>query len=189
MRDPIWMRRAISSIPSRPVLSRLAACPGPARACFRAALAPSIGAAPGALHLRSESSGRSCLTQPKRSVCRRKPTSPKSQPRSMSRLRHLAETGLKAGRGVILDATYTKAEGRQALADLAAAAGVRLAGFWLEAPLDLLKKRVNERQGDASDATADVLVAQVQEDSGEITGIGSMLRGVRKNLRPKFGFD
>jgi predicted kinase len=42
------------------------------------------------------------------------------------------------------------------------------AGFWLEAPLDVLRARVAARVGDASDATVEVLERAAQADPGPI---------------------
>ena len=42
-------------------------------------------------------------------------------------------------------------------------------GLWLEAPTDILTRRVAMRQGDVSDATAAVVSAQVKQDVGRMT--------------------
>ncbi len=155
--------------PVTPCLVAVGGLSGTGKSVLSAALAPSIGAAPGALHLRSDIERKILFGAAETERLPQDAYRSGVSAEVYERLCRLAETGLKAGRAVILDATYTKPEGRQALADLAHAAGVRFIGFWLEAPLDLLTKRVNERQGDASDATADVVAGQAREDLGEIT--------------------
>jgi uncharacterized protein len=48
-------------------------------------------------------------------------------------------------------------------------AGVDFQGLWLTAPEDVLVRRISERRGDASDATADVLRQQLAADPGTLT--------------------
>src|SRR5699024_359361 len=64
---------------------------------------------------------------------------------------------LKAGRAVVLDATFTEPALRARAEALARDAGVAFHGAWLTAPLDVLEARVATRTGDASDATIEVL--------------------------------
>jgi predicted kinase len=155
--------------PVEPCLVAVGGLSGTGKSVLSARLAPSIGAAPGALHLRSDIERKKLFGAGETERLPPEAYQPEVSNQVYQRLEHLAETGLRAGRSVILDATYTKPEGRQALADLATAAGVRFIGIWLEAPLDLLTKRVDERRGDASDATAGVVAGQAQEDLGEMT--------------------
>ncbi|WP_020174041.1 AAA family ATPase [Methyloferula stellata] len=155
--------------PVAPCLVAVGGLSGTGKSVLCAALAPSIGAAPGALHLRSDIERKNMFGGDEMERLPAEAYRSEISAQVYERLKQLAETGLKAGRGVILDATYTKPEGRKVLADLAAAAGLCFTGIWLEAPLDLLTKRVNERRGDASDATADVVAGQAQEDLGDIT--------------------
>jgi predicted kinase len=68
---------------------------------------------------------------------------------------------LKAGRAVVLDATFIDAGLRARAEQLAADCGVPFDGVWLEAPLEVLKARVETRTGDASDATASTLDDQL----------------------------
>ncbi|MGQ3028589.1 MAG: AAA family ATPase, partial [Ferrovibrionaceae bacterium] len=72
------------------------------------------------------------------------------------------------GQAVIADAVHARPDERAALADLAAAAGVPFTGFWLEAPVDVLTRRLDARRDDASDADAKVLHQQLDYDLGEI---------------------
>ncbi len=152
--------------PVPPCLIAIGGFSGTGKSVLATALAPSVGAAPGALHIRSDIERKILFGVRETERLPASAYQPDVSAQIYERLRSLAETGLKAGRCVILDATFTKAEGRQALADLAAMAGVRFIGLWLEAPFDLLTNRVNERQGDASDATAEVLASQALEDLG-----------------------
>ena len=78
-------------------------------------------------------------------------------------MRHEASAILAAGRPVILDATFMDAGERAMVEALAAEAGVRFAGVWLQSDPDLLRQRVGARTGDASDADLTVLEAQLAD--------------------------
>lgn len=75
---------------------------------------------------------------------------------------------LAAGRPVIADAVFARAEERAAIAAVAAGAGVPFQGLWLDASPDVLQERVGKRAGDASDATPEVVRRQLAFDLGPI---------------------
>ena len=79
-----------------------------------------------------------------------------------------AAMALEGGATVILDAAHLKLGERDRAEGLAAAAGVKFHGFWLDAPIDRLKARVTARMADASDADARVVEKQVGYDLGPI---------------------
>ena len=83
-------------------------------------------------------------------------------------MHRLARIALAAGRSVVLDGVYARAEERAAAERVAREAGCAFAGLWLEAPADLLRARVAARQGDASDATPAVVERQRNYDLGAI---------------------
>ena len=76
---------------------------------------------------------------------------------------------LRAGHSVVLDATFLDPALRARAEALAKAAGVRFDGVWLEASLETLAGRVAARRGDASEATLEVLQAQMRRDPGELS--------------------
>ena len=69
----------------------------------------------------------------------------------------------------MLDAVYSKPEGRLEVETLARQAGVGFTGLWLEAPSAVLRARAAARRADASDATPEVVGRQLQEDPGAIS--------------------
>ncbi|TVQ35727.1 MAG: hypothetical protein EA356_07005 [Geminicoccaceae bacterium] len=79
-----------------------------------------------------------------------------------------AEAALGAGWSVIVDAVHRQPGERRALPDLAARLGVPFTGFWLEAEARTLRARVTARRGDASDADAAVVRAQLRLETGAI---------------------
>jgi predicted kinase len=51
---------------------------------------------------------------------------------------------------------------------VAQAAGAPFDGLWLDAPAEVLRARVRDRRGDASDADVAVLEAQLARDEGPL---------------------
>lgn len=86
-----------------------------------------------------------------------------------SRLRDLAAVGLRAGRSVVVDATFLKEEERKEIERFAARTGAPFQGLWLDAPIDILRNRIRDRRCDASDATVEVLEAQATQGTASIT--------------------
>jgi predicted kinase len=68
---------------------------------------------------------------------------------------------LRTGHGCIAEAVFDRAQDRAAIEAVALAAGVPFAGFWLEAPVEVLAQRIAGRRGDPSDADEAVMRAQV----------------------------
>ncbi len=75
---------------------------------------------------------------------------------------------LSAGLPVIVDAAHLRPRERAAVETLARRLGTPFAGLWLEAPEPVLRDRLAARTGDVSDATAEVLAAQIARDPGPI---------------------
>lgn len=75
---------------------------------------------------------------------------------------------LQSGYPVVLDAVFSKPEERAAAESLALELGVPFHGLWLEAPLHIMRTRVENRRHNASDATPEVIKAQSGYDLGDI---------------------
>jgi predicted kinase len=101
-----------------------------------------------------------------------------------------AETILKAGHSVLLDATFLDGRRREQAGSLAQRAGVPFHGYWLEAGRGILEKRVRERHGSTSDADVQVLRQQMEVPVGDIAwqrldasnDLPSLLQSVRSHL-------
>ena len=142
---------------------------GSGKTCLAQALAPELGPAPGALHLRSD-----VLRKTMYGIDELTPLPPEAYRPEVSEevyrvLTECARIALRAGHAVVLDAVNVKHEGRCALATVARECGAAFAGFWLEAPPSVLAARTSARRGDASDATPEVVRRQLQESAGPIT--------------------
>ena len=76
---------------------------------------------------------------------------------------------VQAGHAAIVDAVFLDPAERAQIERVATAAGVPFQGLWLSAPEAVLLRRIAARRGDASDATPDVLRAQLATDAGALT--------------------
>jgi aminoglycoside phosphotransferase family enzyme/predicted kinase len=154
----------------RPVPPRLVALggiQGTGKTWLARALAPRLGVAPGALHLRSDEIRKRRAGVPPE---RRLP--PASYTKEEGEAVHAemfaaARAALAAGHSVVLDAMFLDPAIRAGAE--AAAEGVPFAGIWLHAPIEVLRARVAARQGDASDATVRVLERTARASPGPLT--------------------
>jgi predicted kinase len=79
-----------------------------------------------------------------------------------------AKAALIAGSSVIADAVYARPGDRETIARIAADTRVPFIGLWIDGPEETLARRLGERVGDASDATADVLALQMRAGVGPL---------------------
>ena len=144
-----------------PCLVAIGGRSGSGKSTQAALAATSVGTAPGAIHLRSdlirkEIMGASAVTRLPAGAY-----APDVSLRVYAAIRARAAEALAARHAVVCDAVFAEPAQRQAMAAVAAAAGVPFVPVWLEAPEAALLDRVRARRDDASDATADVVRAQV----------------------------
>jgi len=154
----------------RPVAPRLVAVggvTGTGKTRLARALAPLFGAAPGALHLRSdEIRKRQHGVSPETRLPPAAYT-PEASARVHEELFMMTRTALGAGHSVIADAMFLDPAMREGIA--AAAGAARFDGLWLTAPAEVLEARVSARSGDASDADATVLRRVLAADPGPLS--------------------
>lgn len=156
-----YLSEALSYLDPAPAqLIAIGGLSGTGKTVLAASLAPGIGAAPGAIHLRSDLERKALFGV---SALTRLPGSaygPDVTARVYGSLREKAHSILSGGHAVILDATWQTEEERATLPALARNAGVQFTGFWLTANTGVLENRVSARRGDASDADTAVVRAQ-----------------------------
>jgi aminoglycoside phosphotransferase family enzyme/predicted kinase len=151
--------------PPPPQLVAVGGLQGTGKSRLARRLAPDLGAAPGALILRSDEIRKRQAGVPPETRLPPEAYAPEASAAVFGELNRLAGAALAAGHAVIADAVFQRAPERAALAALHPG----FEGLWLEAPLDLLRARIAARMGDASDATPAVLDATAGRDAGEIT--------------------
>ena len=153
---------------NRPCLIAVGGFSGSGKTTLAATLSPQAGLPIGALHLRSDLVRKKLFYHPEETKLPAEAYAPVITEAVYESLLIQARAALTAGASVIVDAVYAKAEERDALTTLAGDLQVPFAGLWLEAPENQLKARVESRHGDASDATPDVVVAQIARGAGGV---------------------
>jgi aminoglycoside phosphotransferase family enzyme/predicted kinase len=149
-----------------PMVIAIGGLPGTGKSTLARALAPALGAGPGALVLRSdEIRKRQHGVAPEQRLPESAYTSAASDA-VFAELAGLVGVVAEAGHAVIADAMFLRPEQRAAVVHAAANAGVPFLGLWLTAPTDLLQARLTGRTGDASDATVAVLQSAAEHDRG-----------------------
>jgi aminoglycoside phosphotransferase family enzyme/predicted kinase len=141
-------------------------------------LAPSLGRAPGAVVLRSDVLRKRLAGVDDKVRLPPSAYAPETHHKVYGEMRGAAATLLAAGHSIIADAVHGRAEERRSIEAVARDAGAQFTGLWLHAPPDVLEGRLAARKLDASDATAEVLRAQlgnitVPEDWWKIDASGS----------------
>jgi hypothetical protein len=151
-----------------PVLVAIGGLSGSGKTTLATRLAPAIGRAPGAVHLRSDIERKRMLGAGEMERLPEAAYDRATTDRVFAALRAMAETTIRTGHSVIVDAVHKTAEERELLRAVADRTGAGFAGIWLDAPVDVLVDRVTGRTDDASDATADLVRAQALDPLGEI---------------------
>lgn len=147
--------------PPAPRLVVIGGLSGTGKTRAAASLAPELGAAPGALHLRSDLERKAMHGV---EATERRPAAAYTREAARAvydRVLEKARIALRAEHAVVVDATFLEAGEQRAVEDMATRAGVPFTGIWLTAPREVLLARVSARQGDASDATVDVVERQL----------------------------
>jgi predicted kinase len=166
---------------------------GSGKSTVAAALAPELGARPGARLLRSDVIRKRLFGTEPEARLPEDAYKPEVTARVYERLCAQAEAALRAGYSAIIDAVSLWPEERHSFASVAAKVGVPFTGIWLDAPSDALATRMTARRNDASDATAEIVSRQLGADPGpidwhRIEALGTMaetLTAVKQALAPR----
>jgi hypothetical protein len=150
--------------PHTPLVIAIGGLPASGKSTLARALAPLLGAAPGALVLRSDEIRKRIFgVAPEAKLPQNAYTPDASREVFGTMLRGVAAASA-AGHTVIADATFMDARLREAVQR--AAGGACFLGVWLQAPLPVLEARVAARRDDASDADVAVLRRAAKDDPG-----------------------
>lgn len=147
--------------PRAPRLIAVGGLSGSGKSTLAMDLAPSMGAAPGAVVIRSD--------EIRKKLCGVKPLDrlgPEGYTDDVSRrvyatLMEHADKVVRGGYTAVADAVFAESGHREAVQHVAAAAGVPFVGLWLEAPERVLISRVEGRGPDVSDAGIEVVRQQL----------------------------
>ncbi|OYW52737.1 MAG: hypothetical protein B7Y80_16790 [Hyphomicrobium sp. 32-62-53] len=152
----------------RPLLVVTGGLSGSGKSTLAAALAPMLGRAPGALHVRSDLERKALFGAGELERLPETAYGADVTARVYARLLAKSEAALRVGHSVVADAVHAHPSERAEMAALAQRAGALFVAFWLDAPRDVLLQRVGARKKDASDATPQVVERQMSYDLGEL---------------------
>ena len=149
-----------------PRLVAIGGLSGSGKSTVAAAIAPHVGAFPGAVHVRSDVERKRLFGVAPETRLPDQAYAAEISDEVYAICRKRARLALPAGRTVIVDAVHAKPEERAAIESLATEVGVPFTGLWLEAPRDVMRTRVADRKGDVSDATPSVVDEQLRYEVG-----------------------
>lgn len=154
--------------PPPPRLIAVGGLSGSGKSTLARALAPHVGAVPGAVVVRSDQIRKRLAGVSEFERLGPAGYSAAVSTRVYDALLEQARHSIAAGHSAIVDAVHARPDDRAAIERIAATAGVPFVGLWLDAPEATLVDRVGRRGHDASDADADIVRRQYAEDTGDI---------------------
>lgn len=179
--------------PDPPRLVAIGGLSGTGKTTLARRLAPFIGAAPGAVHMRSDVERKALF-----GIGETERLGPDGYAREITervyrRLEEGAARVIRAGHGFVADAVYSTPQERSDIEAAARRAGAAFTGLWLEAGEQVLIERVKARRGDASDADAGVVRQQLERGTGAIAWkripAGGEIETVVKSALGALGFE
>ena len=151
-----------------PTLTAVGGLSGTGKTTLARRIAPDLGAAPGALVVRSDEVRKRLAGAAPTEPLPPEAYGPGTSERVYAEMFDIARRALAAGRSVVLDAVFLLPSERARASALAGEAFVPFQGAWLEGDADELRERLARRTGDASDAGPGVLAEQLTRDPGPI---------------------
>ena len=154
--------------PPAPRLLAVGGLSGSGKSRMGRELAPFLGV-PGAAVVRSDSLRKHLMGVAIHEKLRPEGYTAEVTERTYRQLYDTCAALLAAGHSAVADAVFAKPEQRAAIEQVAADAGTRFDGLWLETPPELAALRIAKRKANVSDATPEVLEHQMTYDLGAIT--------------------
>ena len=182
--------------PVPPLVVAIGGLQGTGKSTLARALAPDLGAAPGALVVRSDEVRKRLHHVEPEARLRPDAYTDAANTATNRAVIEQARVAATSGHAVIVDATFLDSAIRLALANVVQRAGIPFMGIWLYAPLSVLEARVGGREGDASDATVSVLRRSAANDPGAgnwlavdasdgMHALGVVRQAIRANIDPR----
>ena len=176
-----YLLEAINFLEPQPArLVAIGGLSGTGKTSVARVLASRIACCPGALHLRTDVERKRMFDVGETTRLPEDTYTREISDQVYGQVIKKATTALQAGHTVIVDAVFLDEGERTAVEQVAANTGTPFTGLWLEADEKLLVKRVTKRRGDASDATADVVLYQSNRPTGPINWRKINAEGVLK---------
>ncbi|MEP4769138.1 MAG: AAA family ATPase [Roseibium sp.] len=155
--------------PSQPLLTAIGGLSGSGKTTLAYSLAPDIGRAPGARVMRTDVMRKRMLGLNESDKAPDTAYTKKASDDVYHAIDGDIQSVLAAGHSAIFDAVFASESERNLIQNIAARVEASFTGLWLTAPTDILKKRVANREGDASDATVDVVDQQLNYELGTMS--------------------
>ena len=141
---------------------------GTGKTTLATALAPRLGSAPGAFHIRTDLERKAAAGIAETERLPPAAYTPEASARIYRLVLDKARAALQAGHSVVVDAVFSKQHERAAIEELCDGLQIPFTGLWLDAPAQTMLARVGARVADASDADRDVIERQLAYDIGAI---------------------
>ena len=154
--------------PPRAALVAVGGFSGSGKSTLALGLAPSLGAVPGAVVLRSDETRKRLCNVPMLQHLGPEGYSRDASDRVYSTMAEQAQLILRAGHSVVIDAVSARPADREVIEQAAEAAAAPFVGLWLDAPEPLLIDRAARRRNDPSDADASVIRQQHVQGAADV---------------------
>ena len=151
-----------------PCLIAIGGLSGSGKSSVAAALAPRIGAAPGARVFNSDRIRKQMFNVAPTALLPAEAYASATSEKVYRHLFDMTQKTLAQGWPVVVDAVFDRPADRQMIEEIAQQLDVPFQGVWLDADFDQRAARVERRVNDVSDATRDVLKMQMEKDTGVI---------------------
>lgn len=153
--------------PVGPRLIALGGFSGSGKTTVAEALAPHVGAPPGARIIESDRVRKALFGVPPETRLGPEAYAPEVSEKVYRALPERARPLLAAGGSVVVGAVFDRADHRALIEDAPPRADIPFTGVWLSTDVEILQRRIAARHGGASDATLAVLERQLERDTGE----------------------
>jgi len=164
-----YLKRALQYLqPKRPVVVAIGGFSGSGKSTVARQLSTRVCQSPGAVLFRSDVERKAEFGVDEIETLEAKHYSVENSQRVYERVLRRLKLAVGSQYPVIVDATFLSEDQRKRVAKIASNAGVRFFGFWLMAPVEVMRQRINLRSGDASDADTAVLDKQLKRPKGHI---------------------
>lgn len=155
-------------VPRPPALVVIGGASGSGKTSIARAIAPALGAMPGAVIVRSDEVRKALFgvsdTDRLPEAAYAAAWNRRTYQEVAARVKHT----LRAGHACIVDAVHGSADERDEIEAMAKDMDIPFRGIWLEAPEDVLRGRTAQRVGDASDAGSAVVARQLERGFGTV---------------------
>jgi hypothetical protein len=173
-----YLRAALAyAAPLPPRLIAIGGLSGTGKSTLGVALAPHLGSAPGAVHLRSDLERKALFGVEETVRLPGEAYTKEASGRVYGVLQRKAQLVLAAGHSVIVDAVCAAPQERQSIETVAVELAVPFQGLWLTVDPRDLAARVASRRNDASDATPEVVETQSGWDVGALSPAWTSIDG------------